>query len=120
MRSQDLTFARIINYSFIVLISVLLFSCASIQAQQIDKAMKSWLGASQDELLLEWGPPTYTTSDLKGGTIWVYEFQRQTTGTAYTTQYGYTYYNAPVQYKAVRQFFIDSNGIIYAYRWQGL
>jgi hypothetical protein len=89
-------------------------------AKEVDDTMKSWIGATKVDLLLKWGPPTRTFTDGKDGEIYSYEYTNQTKGHAYTDKYGNTYYNAPQQYTIVRQFFINKDGIIYSYRWQGI
>lgn len=104
----------------IMLFSIFASSCATFYAKQIDEVMNSWLGSTKEELLLQWGPPYSKYPDGKGGTIWTYQEIRQTAGSAYTNKYGYTTYRAPQQYNVVRQFFINAEGIIYAYRWQGI
>ena len=105
---------------FIILICLVFTSCATLFTDPIDDMMNSWIGASKNELLLSWGPPNQTFSDGKGGEVWTYAQDRQTMGNAWTDSYGRTYWNAPKQYQSVRQFYINENDIIYAYRWQGL
>ena len=111
---------RIQFFLIIFVILIALTSCATFYAKQVDDMMKTWLNASKDQLLLQWGPPSETFRDGKGGEIWTYTFTNQTTGYAYTDSYGHTYWRSPQQYQVVRQFFINEDGIIYAYRWQGI
>ncbi len=96
-------------------IPLLLTSCVSI-----DSELRSWVGHDSQELLVAWGPPTSTFDDGRGGQVWTYEMARQTMGTAWANQRGQVFYTAPRQYSAVRHFFIDQNGKVYGYRWQGL
>ena len=97
-----------------------LTSCATIYAKRIDDMMKSWIGDTKQHLLQKWGPPTDIFDNGEDGEIWTYSFYRQTTGYATKTNRGNIFWRAPQQYEAVRQFYIDKDGLIFAYRWQGL
>ena len=105
---------RLLKLSLPILFLVALVACASI-----DATMQSWVQHSSDDLLQSWGPPSSVFSDQHGGEVWTYAYSRQTAGTIYENRNGGIYYTAPRQYTSVRQFYIDSSGIIYAYRWQG-
>jgi hypothetical protein len=79
--------------------------------------MDTWLGASKSQLLLQWGAPSSTFTDGKGGEIYSYVYTNQTTGYSYTNYYtGQTFWRAPQQYQNVYRFYINSNGVIYAYK----
>ncbi len=89
------------------------------------ETMQTWVGHHQSELIASWGPPQSTASDGKGGTILIYQSYvnlGQTPGQVTPTGYGNYYYTAPQQngYGRSRMFYVDSNGIIYSWRWQGL
>lgn len=107
-------------YLFIVLF--LLGGCSS--GEEISKVMDSWVGSHYSDMMLKWGPPTYSTSDGKAGQILVYQYDRrggQIPG--YVTEIGGTvFYTAPqnVSYVAERMFYVNEKGIIYSWRWQGL
>jgi hypothetical protein len=93
-----------------------LAGCLSlITGSQIDAEMKRWVGSSTDQLVKAWGPPTSTLPGgvPQGGEIWAYKFSRSVGGSD-------TYADALGQheYVAIRQFYIDSAGIIYAWWWQ--
>ncbi len=99
---------------------LLLASCAAV-----NKDMASWVGRHQSELIAEWGPPQSTASDGKGGTILMYRAyvnRGQTPGYIVPAGYGRYAYTAPQQqgYSRSRMFYVNSDGIIYAWRWQGL
>lgn len=94
-------------------------------AAQVNKVMESWVGKHQSDLILSWGPPRQTASDGKGGSILVYGNYvnlGQTPGRATADYYGNVTYTAPQQqgYQRTRMFYVDENGYIYAWRWQGL
>ena len=98
--------------------------------------MKSWEGRHQSELIASWGPPHQTSIDEKGGTVLIYTYyvdQGQTPGTVKrhninplgnksilgdTSTYTYT---APKQrgYNKTRMFYVNSDGYIYSFKWQG-
>jgi len=106
----------------IVITTVIIFiftSCVSIISKKIDEMMNSWLGANKDQLIMQWGPPSEIFDNGDDGEIWTYSYTNQTSGYAYTNNYGQTFWRAPQRYKVVRQFYINKDGIIYAYRWQG-
>lgn len=106
---------------FLVIIS-LWYGCST--GEEISKAMDSWKGSHYSDMMLNWGPPTYSTSDGIGGQILVYQYDRsggQIPG--YVTKFGGSvFYTAPqnVSYKAERMFYVNKNGIIYSWRWKGM
>jgi hypothetical protein len=71
----------------VVLFVLFLMSCVSTR-----DAMNTWLGHTQKEVILKWGPPARTTSDGGTGTILVYAFQ----GSVYGT--GKAYYDYKMLY----------------------
>jgi len=87
--------------------------------------MQSWVGSHKSELYQSWGPPTRITDDGKGGEILIYETYvntGQTSGEVRTDSRGTISYTNPQQtgYVRTRMFYVDKNGIIYHWRWQGL
>ena len=112
----------------LLLSSLLLVSCTSSITKKriaITEALDSWKGHHQSELIALWGPPTKTYPDGKGGIILIYEYYRdlgQTPGRAYTDAWGNVKYTYPKNrgYTANRMFYINENGVIYSYRWQGI
>jgi len=105
--------------SLLILIP-LLTDCGSI-----NKTMQSWEGHHKSELYQKWGPPTRTTDDGLGGEILIYETwinTGQTAGQVYQNPNGSIGYTAPKQngYLRTRMFYVNKNGIIYSWRWQGL
>jgi hypothetical protein len=95
--------------------------CASLSPS---KTMQSWMGAHQSALILSWGPPTRTSTDGAGGTILIYEYDRNTgqiPGRAVRNPDGSVSYTAPQAsgYVATRMFWVRPDGTIYNWRWQG-
>ena len=94
-------------------------------AANVNKMMESWVGHHQSELILAWGPPNQVSSDGKGGQVLIYSGYvnlGQTPGRANVDYFGNVTYTAPQQqgYQRTRMFYVDPNGYIYAWRWQGL
>jgi len=105
---------------------VLILSAAVSAAgcSSINNQMESWIGAHQQELILQWGPPTRTASDGADGWILIYEYDRdfgQIPGKAYAGPDGAVWYTAPERsgYTARRMFWVHRDGVIYSWRWQG-
>jgi len=90
--------------SIIIVISIILVSCASTKGMEKTKvAMDSWLGSSTQTLIKEWGAPSRVTTDGAGGEVLVYE--RST----YLSYYKVTYYT-------IRMFYAHADGIIYHWK----
>jgi hypothetical protein len=106
--------------SAIAIVTVLLLSLSGCMGR-INDTMQSWIGHPQSELILKWGPPQSTASDGNGGSILIYGAYvnlGQTPGQIYANGA----YTAPQQqgYQRTRMFYVNSSGIIYNWRWQGL
>ena len=104
----------------LILVPLLLFvACASPQAQ-----MESWMGKSEGDLIQAWGPPQNRESDGKGGQVLTYG---KTVDLGQTPGYMQRNYNGTVSwvnpeqnsYTRIRQFYINPEGTIYYFRWQG-
>jgi len=91
-----------------------------IKINKIYKIMDSWLNHDKNELLTSWGPPASVFPIDNGGEIWSYHWIRQTSGYAHEYSDGHIHIDPPQQYTIERQFFINKNGIIYNYRWEGI
>jgi len=104
-----------------LLISLFLLNgCASIS-----NTMQSWVGSHKSALILSWGPPQQIHSDGAGGEVLVYGQYvdlGQAPGQVQSNYYGGYTYTAPQQrgYSRTRMFYVDSDGIIYNWRWKGL
>ena len=87
--------------------------------------INSWVGKTKGEVYQSWGPPQSVTSDGQGGEILIYSSTvrlNQTPGSVYNNGYGGVNYTAPQNnyYNRSRMFYVNSQGIIYSWRWQGL
>lgn len=105
----------------LVLLSLAVPGCAG----RMNRRMNSWIGHHQSELIQSWGPPTTVVSDGNGGSILIYGSHvdlGQSPGVASVDPYGNVRYTTPQQrgYSRTRMFYVDSRGIIYHWRWQGL
>lgn len=111
-----------IIFLFLIFTMILFSSCSP--GEKISKAMNSWVGSHYSDMMLKWGPPTYSTSDGKGGQILVYQYERSGGSIpGYATKIGKTvFYTAPrnVNYTAERMFWVNDKGIIYSWRWKGI
>ena len=79
---------------------------------------KKWLGATKEDLLLEWGPPTKTAFDDHGNEILTYESYETIDPTMKqdmsTLEITFTPYKIITM---INEFYIDEDGIIYSYDW---
>ena len=87
--------------------------------------MASWVGHSKQELYQSMGPPNNVTSDGGSGEILIYQTyvnMGQQPGQVYNNGYGGVNYTTPQNsgYTRSRMFYVNSNGVIYSWRWQGL
>jgi hypothetical protein len=112
--------------SFVFLIvSASLFSGCGYRAQKaINQEMQSWIGRHQSELIASWGQPQETNIDGQGGTILIYsQFVDRGYDPGHPTDpYGRYTYKAPRQkgYNRMRMFFVNPDGYIYDFKWEGL
>ena len=83
----------------LLLLSTLVLSCTSTR-----KALDPWLGATKQELILNWGPPIRTTSDGGSGEILVYAEQGDQPSSGNVRAYTYWDY---------KYMYVDSTGRIY-------
>ena len=63
---------------------------------------ESWIGSTEDELILEWGAPSRRVKDGKGGHVLVWNSGKD---------YG------EVQWDKKAEFWVDATGKIYHWRW---
>jgi|NGEPerStandDraft_6_1074524.scaffolds.fasta_scaffold62433_2 hypothetical protein len=83
--------------------------CASLNPST---AMQQWNGRTSQQLILQWGPPMRSTTDGAGGEVLVYEYWRPRQFVPYVGWIG--------GYSASRMFYVNSDGVIYNWRWQGI
>jgi hypothetical protein len=124
--SSELYLAYMIQSRFLKSVALLIaLFFASGCASQVDNSMKSWIGAHQSKLIRSWGPPQRTASDGNGGVILIYGNYvnlGQVPGQVTTDYFGNVSYTAPQPqgYQRTRMFYVDRNGYVYDYDWQGL
>jgi hypothetical protein len=111
---------RKLNLVFMMGLSIILLGCVA----HINNMMQSWVGHHQSELIASWGPPDQISTDGKGGSVLIYGSYvnlGQTPGQA-TINGNQITYTAPQQngYRRTRMFYVDKDGYIYSWRWQGL
>lgn len=87
-----------------------------IARTQITEIMDSWIGHHQSELIASWGPPEKIASDGKGGTILDYSHYKGIGQTGYMDAWGRIHIRQ-TGYKAIRLFYVNSDGIIYDFKW---
>lgn len=110
-----------------ILFAWILTSCSYLTP---DAMLNSWLGKTEHDLVLSWGPPTRVDSDGAGGRIlsyiraenWVSPYV--TPGEIVDHGDGTASYTPPKQASGtsmkVRQFYVNAEGRIYSWRYQGL
>lgn len=86
--------------------------------------MQSWVGSTKAQLYQSWGPPSQITDDGQGGEILIYSQNvnlGQQAGQIKSNGYGGISYTNPQQmgYTRTRMFYVDKNGVIYNWKWQG-
>jgi hypothetical protein len=142
LRSSDSTGTKIAKGVARVPVAVLTFGMSEAWHQR-ERAMESWLGHHESELLMSWGAPHSVLEDGRGGRILVYTENRtyvqpgQATTTSTANAYGYAYGNQAYvhgqgqsyttytpaqvhQWQVYRQFRVGSSGRIIEYSWRGL
>ncbi len=92
---------RFLSCLWLIGCCVSLTSCASINNE-----MQSWVGHHKHELIVAWGPPHSERQDGAGGEVLIYQYQHSLNGKDY--------------YWATRMFYVNADGIIYRWRWEGL
>lgn len=120
---------KIAFYSFFIL-SLLISGCATTAGYE--KILNSWIGASEDQLITQWGVPdmVYQNNDKKyfvyskqnssyvpGTAPTYYSTYNSFTGTITTTPVGGTS-GYIMNYYCKTTFTVD-NGVITNWRWQG-
>jgi len=131
-----------------MVVTVMTVGCVH-PVRNTNSRMDTWLGHHESELIRAWGPPTQTADDGAGGKILIYRYEQSnaTPGTAVTrtdtTPAGScarvpgnpqpcndvgarstsTTVITPPQthtYVRSRMFYVNKEGYVYFWRWQGL
>jgi hypothetical protein len=97
------------SFSQLFVCTVLMISLwGCYTGKKTTEAMNNWKGTHISEVILQWGPETKITSDGKDGKVYTWEKRWQHyTGEKYIWRYCF------------RNFYVDSNSIIYSWRWEG-
>ena len=94
------------------------------KANIINNIMDSWVGHYQTELVAAWGRPTKVVPNEGGGQTLFYESLKGTWGESKDKRVvgGAQFKTEPRQegYVAIREFYVDRNGIINSWKWEGL
>ena len=124
--------AAIVAIGLTVLIVYIVAEAGKKATKKQNAIMESWKGAHITRLIRSWGPPQEITSDGGNGKIYIWtrpvdirlapgSIKRKRTYTygGYTER---TQVKPPVRikYDRVRMFWIDSQGIVYHWKWKGL
>ena len=101
----------------LILLLIMVQGCTSTR-----KVMDSWMGHHESELIQQWGAPSRTTADGKGGKVHVYERygSYQSPGYTHVDRGGNVRHVGPTfrSYSNSKMFYIDPDGIIYYWRTQ--
>ncbi len=102
---------RILNLS----LAVALIGCASTANYQ--RALNTWVGASVDELIFAWGPPSNSADLSSGGRVLSY-FQSSTSVITQSFSSGLAV-STPVESSCQTLFRSDDSGVITSYKITG-
>lgn len=142
LRPSDSTGTKVVKGLLRVPVAVLTLGRSEVWHSR-ERAMESWLGHHESELILSWGAPISMLEDGRGGRILFYTEDRMSispgkattssTGSAYAQAFGSqvyvhaqqqsqtTYTPSQVhQWQVYRQFRVNSSGQIVQYSWRGL
>lgn len=95
----------------LLLLCMISLPCFAITKKKLKVLMDSWLGNSQNELVLAWGPPTRTGDDGKGGSMLIYAYERYI-----PSVYAYNHWTRPETWYDYRIFYVNWEKKIYAWR----
>lgn len=96
-------------FALLVLVALSLPACSSLTPSA---TMQSYMGHTAQEVILKWGPPARTITDGADGQVLVFEYWVPRSFVPYVGWIG--------GYTATRSFYVNGQGIVYNWRWQGL
>src|SRR2546421_12694955 len=114
-----------ITYIFITIVFFLIGCGPSLQEQhdEIEKALKSWFGKSETELVAKWGAPTKSYKTMYGARELTYIYRHTASSPAYAwyDYWGNAHFSRPVRHQRTteRSFTVDQTGTVIAYHWEG-
>lgn len=98
-------------------------SCRTTDGQprksKLQITMESWVGATESQVVASWGPPTSSYKMDDGTKVLTWEWSSQSGGNSWYDNQGRVHFNAPVTNTCKKMFYINSNGVIYSWRYQG-
>ena len=103
---------RLLN-TITIILSIALSSCTI--TNKTSEAMESWKGTNISSVIASWGPETRVTSDGKSGKVYTWDKRWQTN--AFYDHNGT--YQPPRQKNCTKNFYVNSSGVIYNWRWNG-
>lgn len=80
---------------------IAIFFAIGCVAPNDSATMESWIGNTEDQLILSWGAPTHTRDNGKGGKVLVWEQRLGEHGS----------------FRHSNQFWVDEDGKIYHWKW---
>lgn len=105
----------------LIIIAFFIFSlnsCATLMFQPVNNDLGTWMGASEDELYISWGPPNAMQHLNNGNKIVVYtDAYNQSTGGYYLNGTWIAHHDSHLSCKII--FTIDKNNIIISYSYEG-
>lgn len=121
---------KLLALTAILVFSFILSGCSSVQMRKgytndLTSKMEGWVGHSASQLVSSaLGYPSALRKDGKGGKIYIYVFQdrdKVSATTSYEIFEGYTtnYETKKGTKVYTRKFYVNSNGIIYAWEFLG-
>ncbi len=96
-----------------IILAFVLLSCYVTQRTPIKAVLDPWLGKTENELLMHFGPPTLKTDDGQKGKILSYEEMRAFT--IVLPMYNWEVEKTRVD-KLFMQYYVNAEGIIYHWR----
>lgn len=107
-----------IKRMIVLMFSLLLISCSTLLSKPITSSLDTWLGASEEELYMNWGPPHATQNISKELKIIVYyDSYYATTGGFMITDTWIPQSTTNISGKVILK--IDNRGIIFGYVCDG-
>ncbi len=114
-------------FLLILLAAITVNSCGPSEAarrEEIETAMKSWVGKSETDLVARWGAPNRTYKTMDGSRELTYRYTQSSSSPGYVwyDSWGRTHISRPTKHSKTveRSFTINTTGTIIAYHWSGL
>ena len=106
--------------TYFIIVITLFSSCYTTTIIPISKTLDTWIGATEQQVLLQLGPPTRVTTDGNSGKIYIYENRNYTTLTYPSTNISGNYpdpdFSTTTSYTNYLDFYFNADGKVYFYR----